>query len=400
MGVYVANEKPIKVKFIPSQKQKDKVKIFSYEGKFSSVAKICVTDNESVEDRNMYRIIDTFLVKKKCWRFHTKLSITRQFDESGVLSEHVGIVRVNGDLIKELCAAFRGQLQVSLTMNLKGCCKVNSKSEKDDMKIDLGGFKKIKTVGYVEKKIRNFNFAPEPYSKFCPRKNQVIFGNMTLEVKAFSNISIESFPINFDALLGITEPGKTFILNGYDGPGMPIDKDILIDRSQFFKKFFSSTADWSVNNTFRFEACSGAVVEAFVNFLLACSYDAPSTHPPIAVQLLKMGHFYEVACLEQSMVNILLGKNWFWFDLETAWKLLDYASQLRDNSSFNMQSAYIKMHNKAKAVLKSYHEAEFLTNTNNFTKKEELQVKQFMEELQKNPSVADELGIEVNSIFS
>jgi len=114
-------------------------------------------------------------------------------------------------------------------------------------------------------------------------------------------------------------------------------KVFLAARSLVFAKMFETDCQETLLNQVELPI-SKEGADAFLKFLYYTNVDAALNSPTVSLDLLELGHQYDIGPLEAAMKSILLSKCEAWFSLDNTFRLFDWGRKVREHASLKKKA--------------------------------------------------------------
>ncbi|CAL8132378.1 unnamed protein product [Orchesella dallaii] len=112
-----------------------------------------------------------------------------------------------------------------------------------------------------------------------------------------------------------------------DNQVLQCHKAFLAAQSKVFTTMFNTACEETTNNQVKLPI-SHAGADAFLKYLYYSDIEAAMGSPTLAMDLLELGHKYDISPLESEMKKILAGsKNW-WYSADNALRLFDWSCKV------------------------------------------------------------------------
>ncbi|CAL8132375.1 unnamed protein product [Orchesella dallaii] len=203
----------------------------------------------------------------------------------------------------------------------------------NNQKIRLDGF------GFVESSIKDGGIPKYKMTAryHCPAQ----YLTSKSELKASLKVEVElKGPIINTLVLDHHVLNKEILLNQIqcdfkiiteDDQVLQCHKVFLASRSKVFAAMFSTSCEETTNNQVKLPI-SHAGADAFLKYLYYSDIEVAMRSPTLAMDLLELGHKYDIYSLEISMKRILLGNDNWWYSADNALRLFDWSCKVKEHN--------------------------------------------------------------------
>lgn len=129
-------------------------------------------------------------------------------------------------------------------------------------------------------------------------------------------------------------------LDSIDGKEIKCHSFVFRERSPVFDAMFSGEFKEGISKHVKV-AADAATIEALLDFIYNWKIDVPTENANIALELLKLGDFYNISDLVEQMQNIFLSNNFTWAPLDLALSLFEFADLKNSQCTSNTQAESI-----------------------------------------------------------
>ncbi|CAL8132411.1 unnamed protein product [Orchesella dallaii] len=167
------------------------------------------------------------------------------------------------------------------------------------------------------------------------------------EVRLSLKVEVElEDPLNLSPIRNYRVLNKNILLNqiqcdfkiiAKDDHVLKCHKAFLAAQSKVFTTMFNTACEETTNNQVKLPI-SHAGADAFLKFLYYSDVEAALGSPTLAMDLLELGHKYDISPLESKMKKILSGsKNW-WYSADNALRLFDWSCKVTEHGDLKKKA--------------------------------------------------------------
>ncbi|CAL8132417.1 unnamed protein product [Orchesella dallaii] len=167
------------------------------------------------------------------------------------------------------------------------------------------------------------------------------------EVKVSLKVEVElEDPLNLPPVPDHRVFNKDILLNqiqcdfkiiAKDDQVLQCHKALLAARSKVFTTMFKAACEETTNNQVKLPI-SHAGADAFLKFLYYSDVEAALESPTLVMDLLDLGHKYDISPLESKMKKILSGRNNWWYSADNALRLFDWSCKVTEHGDLKKKA--------------------------------------------------------------
>ncbi|CAL8132390.1 unnamed protein product [Orchesella dallaii] len=114
-------------------------------------------------------------------------------------------------------------------------------------------------------------------------------------------------------------------------------KAFLAAQSKVFTTMFNTACEETTNNQVKLPI-SHAGVDAFLKFLYYSDVEAALGSPTLAMDLLELGHKYDISPLQSKMKKILSGRKNWWYSADNALRLFEWSCKVTEHKDLKKKA--------------------------------------------------------------
>ncbi|CAL8132414.1 unnamed protein product [Orchesella dallaii] len=163
--------------------------------------------------------------------------------------------------------------------------------------------------------------------------------SLKVEVELDDPLNLAPVPdhrvLNKDILLNQIQ--CDFKIIAEDDQVLQCHKAFLAAQSKVFTTMFNTTCEETKSNQVKLPiSYDGA--DAFLKFLYYSDVEAALGSPTLAMDLLELGHKYDISPLESKMKTILLGRNNWWYSADNALRLFYWSCKVTEHEDLKKKA--------------------------------------------------------------